>query len=376
PRETLPLLPPVSRHDAACHLPRRADLAAEEGNDLTLCLLSACLRALPKFHAYVVPGYIYSSPGAGYFRGRTGLLLARSGVHVPMRKEASRLVLTTLFLLAITPPSFGQRLTESAERRIEGVTVPIPGPKLELTAPRSLRTAPQLAGTSSAASSSNKSNPGGLPGILSVPNFSRAFNSRGQTWPFTMMGNDPARGRRTEIPVRIVAVSLELQNEDLVTTTRVPVAPFLRRTLNSPNFRESDYLSGKDIQYADAVQRAEFFSVMKKHWHTELSPVKIVDHVTIFVPRTTKALVKDDKGNVSEKEVQTYFTGPADDGSTFVVLLDQFFDQAFFDTVANAIGAGRLTTDALNIVLLPNTFLFSVDQGPQGTLTLGFHTFL
>jgi len=293
-----------------------------------------------------------------------------------MRKETSRLFLTTLFFLTITLPSFGQRLAESAQRSIEGATAPIPGAKLDLTAPRSLRTAPQLAGRSSAASSSNKSNPGGLPGILSVPNFSRSFSSRGQVWPFTMMGNDPARGRRTEIPVRIIAVSLELQNEDLVTTTRVPVAPFVRRTLNSPNFRESDYLSGKDIQYADAVQRAEFFSVMKKHWHTELSPVKIVDHVTIFVPRTTKALVKDDKGNVSEKEVQTYFTGPADDGSTFVVLLDQFFDQAFFDTVANAIGAGRLTTDALNIVLLPNTFLFSVDQGPQGTLTLGFHTFL
>jgi hypothetical protein len=293
-----------------------------------------------------------------------------------MGKNTSRLFLAAVFLLAITSASSAQQLTESAQRKLDGAITRIPSPKVQLAGPRPLRTAPQLADrTAAGAQSTSKSNSGGLPGILSIPNFSRAFSSRGQVWPYTMMGNDPALGRRTEIQVRIIAVSLELQNEDLVTTTKVPIAPFVRRILHSPNFREADYASGEDIQYADAIQRAEFFNVMRKNWHTELRPVRVVEHATIFVPRTIKAAVKDDKGNITQQDVQTYFTGTADDGSTFVVLLDQFFDQAFFDTVANAIGSRRLTTDALNMVLLPNTFLFSLDQGPQGNLTLGFHTF-
>ena len=46
-----------------------------------------------------------------------------------------------------------------------------------------------------------------------------------------MMGKDPGLGRRTHT-ARIIAVSLELQNEDLVSTTTVPIAPFERLALN------------------------------------------------------------------------------------------------------------------------------------------------
>jgi hypothetical protein len=294
-----------------------------------------------------------------------------------MSKKAPSLFFVVVVVFAMTAESSAQKLSESAQRKLASAVAGIPGAKAEPITPRSIRPTPLLFSSSVPSSrSSIQGNPGGLPGIDSVPNFTRAFRSQGQTWPYTMMGNDPALGHRTRIPARIIAVSLELQNADLATTTKVPIAPFERLALNSPNFEESDYSTGEDIQFADAVQRAEFFHVMKESWHTELRPARIVEHVTIFVPRTIKVPSVDKNGNPVEVDVRTYLSGQADDGSTFVLLLDTFFDQAFFDTVANAIGAGDLTTDALNIVLLPNTFLFSLEEGSSGNLVRGFHTFL
>lgn len=293
-----------------------------------------------------------------------------------MSKKAPSLFFAVIFVFAMMTDSAAQKLSESAQRKLANAVASIPGAKLQPMTPRSIRQGPVLFKNSAPSTrSSIQGNPGGLPGIDSVPNFTRAFRSQGQAWPYTMMGNDPALGHRTRIPARIIAVSLELQNEDLVTTTKVPIAPFERLALNSPNFEESDYSSGEDIQFADAVQRAEFFHVMKENWHTELHPARIVEHVTIFVPRTIKVPALDENGNPTEVEVRTYLSGTADDGNTFVLLLDTFFNQAFFDTAANAIGDGHLTQDALNIILLPNTFLFSLEGGSSGNLVLGFHTF-
>jgi hypothetical protein len=284
---------------------------------------------------------------------------------------------------AMAVPVFSQTLSEAARQSVteHAVMIPVDGSSQAATqrlAPRSLRSNSNLLKSSTflksstpAQNSSVKGNSGGLPGIDSVPNFTRAFRSQGQIWPFTMIGNDPLLGRRTRVPARILAVSLELQNADLVSTTRVPIAPFEERVLRSPNFEESDYSSGHGIQFADAIQRAEFFHSMQEDWHTELHPATVVDHMTLQIPRFTTVTVDG-----VPTQVRTYFTGTAEDGSTFVLLLDEFFNDAFFNAVSDQIGANHFTTDALNIVLLPNTFLFSEAEGPAGSLTTGFHTFL
>src|SRR5215813_13757475 len=178
-------------------------------------------------------------------------------------------VLGSFLVLATMAGAFGQTLTQSAKQKMDGQPQIVPGAQMQRMAPLPLRSKLAVSGalgtSSSPIRSSNiQGNPGGLPGIDSIPNFTRAFSSQGQVWPFTMMGNDPSLGHSTRIPVKIIAVSLELQNEDLVTTTKVPIAPFDKLTLHSPNFEEADYSSGKNIQYADAVQRAEFFNSMKK----------------------------------------------------------------------------------------------------------------
>jgi hypothetical protein len=241
-------------------------------------------------------------------------------------------------------------------------------------APLSIQSAPDFLNSSDATNNGTdiKGNPGGLANIVSIPNFSSSLTVGGQTFPFTMMGNDPTLGHKTDIPTHIVAVSLELQNADLVSTTTVPVAPFEQLTLNSPNFEPADFTSGNNLQFADAVQRAEFFNMMKQNWHTNLNPATIVDHITVQIPRFVTVTL-----NGTPTQVRTYFTGQAPDGSTFVLLLNRFFNQAIFDLVNNEINAGNYTTNAMNIALFPNTFLFSLSSsgGIGGCCTLGFHTF-
>ena len=104
----------------------------------------------------------------------------------------------------------------------------------------------------------------GLPfsraNVISTPNFNASFISRGKTWQLTMMGTAPWDGGSTSIPAKIVAVSLRLQNANLVTFTNVSVASFLTPTLNSPNFQRTNYSTGAGIQFGDAVQRANFFT--------------------------------------------------------------------------------------------------------------------
>jgi hypothetical protein len=210
-----------------------------------------------------------------------------------------------------------------------------------------------------------------LAHVISVPNFQGSFISRGKTWQFTMMGTAPWNGGSTTIPTHIVAVSLRLQNANLVTFTTIPVTAFETPALNSPNFKAANYSTGPGIQFADAVQRAEWFHKMKAGWHTVLRP-SIVHSLTITVPRFTTTSV-----NGFTTKVQTYYTSKAADGRTTVFLLDEFFNQQIFNVVVNEINAGRFTTGALNVALFPNTFLFSLNNtgGVGNCCVVGFHTF-
>src|SRR6185503_1478523 len=100
---------------------------------------------------------------------------------------------------------------------------------------------------------------------------------------FTMVGNDSKLGGTTVYPGNISEVELQLLNPDGSVFQTVPFAPFEKLTLESPNFEPLDNRSGHDIEFGDAVHRAQFFNVMKNNWHTLLVP-KVVNRVTITVP--------------------------------------------------------------------------------------------
>src|SRR5437868_733141 len=210
-------------------------------------------------------------------------------------------------------------------------------------------------------------------GLITVPTFQGAFVSNGLAaeFPFFMIGTDPAEGGTTTIPAKIVSFSLNLHDVSGGVTS-APFAPTEQLTLHSPNFEEADYTSGKHIQFGDAVQRAEFFNNMREDWHTELKP-EVVDRVTLDIPPTVRVRFPD--GSI--KTVPAYVILTARNGNKFVLLLDLVFNATIIPAAINVINAGVYTTDAINMALVFNTSLFSLNaQGGVGDCCVGgFHTY-
>jgi len=220
---------------------------------------------------------------------------------------------------------------------------------------------------------------GSIDGLDTVATFDGAFDaqagsSKGKVFRFTMMGNHPLAGGTTVIPAKISEVSLRLLNADGSVFKIVSFQPFEDLTLDSPNFEESDYSSGRRIQYADAVHRAQFFSRQGENWHTTLRP-QIVNRITITVPR----FVNVQLANGTIVQARAYFTGQAKDGSTSVLMFNALFNFFFDNEVVNEINLGNFTTTSLNMLLFPNTFLFSLNVNnpnvPGPCCVLGFHTY-
>ena len=148
-----------------------------------------------------------------------------------------------LIALSFSVPAFSQSLPDVATVKDLPATES-PSPKYQRISPIAIN--PQTGVVHGAAASTIQSGTFGLPfsraNIISVPTFAASFISRGKTWQLNMMGTAPWNGASTTIPANIVAVSLRLQNADLVTFTNVSVAPFLTPTLNSPNFQARQLL--------------------------------------------------------------------------------------------------------------------------------------
>jgi hypothetical protein len=218
---------------------------------------------------------------------------------------------------------------------------------------------------------------GVIPGLDTVPTFAGAFAAQagpslGTVYPFIMVGNDPRVGGTTRIPTKMTEVSLHLLNADNSLNADVPFT-FEDLTDDSPNFVETNYASGRNIQFGDAVQRAEFFKSMDEDWHTVLGRPSIVNRVTFTIPQFVNVQLPD--GTI--KPVQAYYLKQASNGNQFVELFDLLFTALNNGQVVNDIVAGNFTTDAININMYPNTFLFSIDTTGQfaGCCVLGYHTY-
>src|ERR1700756_2366417 len=128
---------------------------------------------------------------------------AASGVSFSMCQKPVHALLGIFFAVLAVSAGSAQVLTDSARHKLDGQMPTVSSRPLQLVTPQALHSRPGLfAGSSPARQTSIKGNPGGLPGIDSVPNFTRAFTSHGQVWPYTMIGNDPAFGQRTRVPAK------------------------------------------------------------------------------------------------------------------------------------------------------------------------------
>ncbi|MGA8089663.1 MAG: hypothetical protein WCA10_20495 [Terracidiphilus sp.] len=218
-----------------------------------------------------------------------------------------------------------------------------------------------------------------IDGLNTIATFDGAFvaeagGSQNGNFRFTMIGNDPRVGGSTVYPANIDEVSLQLLAADGSIFKTVPFAPFEHKVLNSPNFVPLDYRSGHNVEYADAVHRAEFYNTMKNNWHTVIFP-QVVNRVTIAVPYAVN--IELENGDIVQ--ARSYFTGTAADGSTYVLMLSPLFNFLWDNEVVNEINLGNFTTNSIDMTLFPNTFLFDLNTSnpntPGSCCELGFHTY-
>ena len=187
-----------------------------------------------------------------------------------------------------------------------------------------------------------------------------------------MAGNRPESGGTTTFDAPIVPVSLDLLDYDgsvrVVNGHKLhySVQPFVDTAASSPIFQSAEYTSSDvPTQFADSVQRAQFYNVMQQNWHTLLRAAVKTER-TLSIPRGK------------------YFFALNDDGTccAFVLADINAFSNLLFPASINdtrsPIGAaehsGEITTKSLSTFLFPNTYLY-LDENPNHCCVLGFHTY-
>jgi hypothetical protein len=115
---------------------------------------------------------------------------------------------------------------------------------------------------------------------VSVPTWSGSFTTDGTTYPFTMVGTDPAAGQATHVPVEIIPLRLDFAGNGCVLEDSGMAADLEA----SPLFTPTDF--GIATQWLDLYERANFWpmvSTTSPGYHVLLDPSD-VPAVTLHVP--------------------------------------------------------------------------------------------
>ncbi|HEX6802042.1 MAG TPA: hypothetical protein VF133_00045 [Terriglobales bacterium] len=218
------------------------------------------------------------------------------------------------------------------------------------------------------------------PEIDSIAIFSGDFRAAGvgpngaaqRRWQYSMAGSRPELGGTTTFDAPIVPVSLDLLDstgsvrEVNGQKLHYSVQPYVQAVVNSPVFQNTEYTSSDvPTQFADSVQRAEFYNVMQPDWHTLLRP-SVKAERTLAIPRGS------------------YYFALKQDGSccAFVLVDSNVFSNLLFPAsaadatspIGSAEHSGDITTRDIATFLFPNTYLY-LDRNPNHCCVLGFHTY-
>jgi hypothetical protein len=121
-----------------------------------------------------------------------------------------------------------------------------------------------------------------------VPHWTSSFTYNGVTYPYTMVGANPATNSTTTVDVAIIPFEFVFAQGYTLDGT-----PKVTNVLGSPNFQDALYTSGF-TQFGDAVQRAEFWSAVSTssvNWHTLLPAAPTVYPTqVIHVPQDQASL--------------------------------------------------------------------------------------
>jgi len=139
------------------------------------------------------------------------------------------------------------------------------------------------------------------PNIVSIPTFSSSFTSDGQSYAYTMVGQNPALRRTSYVPTEYIPLSLYFdefvdKNGNNIT---IDATTITREIRNSPLFENAEYASG-DTQFVDAQMRAQFWPLINTrrgdNYHVLLETPQTLTPVTIEVPFGASEMFVDPSG--------------------------------------------------------------------------------
>jgi len=199
------------------------------------------------------------------------------------------------------------------------------------------------------------------PRIVSLPSFTGSFTFGGQVFPYTMVGKDPAKGGRTNIPTQYIPMSfffdefVDQNGNNIVIDTTVVNGPLAQ----SPLFNNAQYATGF-TQFEDSVMRAQFFPLFNNNgnhpagtnnYHVLLGSPQTLIPVTIEVPFGSSLVFVDSDG-------------------TFFALIDINFIGSQLNTL---IQTEPISVDAIPMFIARNAVYFA-NQNPNDCCIGGFHT--
>jgi hypothetical protein len=189
---------------------------------------------------------------------------------------------------------------------------------------------------------------------VSVPTWSGSFTTGATTYPFTMVGTDPAAGQATHVPVEIIPLRLDFAGngcvlEDSGMTADIEASPLFTPTA----------LPAGVTQYLDDYQRSSFWSTVSTTspgYHLLLDPSD-VPAVTLHVPAAQGLTVFD----------------PVTNRTQGVVTGDWFYHQ-----LLGLLNSLHISPTTLPVFVPYNTYV--TDQNPNDCLSpsgcgfyIGYH---
>jgi hypothetical protein len=181
-----------------------------------------------------------------------------------------------------------------------------------------------------------------------VPHWTSSFTFEGTVFPFTMVGTNPGSSNSTTtVPTVLIPVKFVFANGAVLDgSTKVA------NVLGSPNFHDATYGTGI-TQFADAVQRAEFFSSVSTtspDWHTLIGAPEVLPTQVIDVPQNQAVTIVGRRS-----------------GKLFALMSSSWF----FTRFQNLLNELHISPTVLPIVQTYNVFLFTHNVG--NCCILGFH---
>jgi hypothetical protein len=187
----------------------------------------------------------------------------------------------------------------------------------------------------------------------SIPHFAGSYTLGGQTYPYTIAGADPRHDCDDGASVKSTILPIALIFDEYADASGNPLVidatPNVAQVVGGPNFVGANYETGKNIQFQDAVQRAQFWGVEKQGYHFRMAAPRVQRTLTLEVPVGAAQL----------------FAIPGT--TTYATLIDPNWFNSQLTTLTQL---ADFRYDELAILFTPNMFI----SDPSGGLILGFHT--